>query len=89
MDAETQTDSMDISEPDLSPTASCPPTSYPPTSGPASNCSTSTAYPQRVILEEFKNGLDAEGSNGNCVQLHYMVPHPEPGNNVFTKKKNN
>ncbi|CAH1155734.1 unnamed protein product [Phaedon cochleariae] len=63
VDAETQTDSMDVSETDLSPTTSC---------------GTSTmVYPQRVILEEFRNALDEERSNGNCVQLHYMVPHTE------------
>ncbi|XP_074033037.1 mitogen-activated protein kinase kinase kinase 13 wallenda isoform X1 [Leptinotarsa decemlineata] len=81
VDAETQTDSMDISETDLSPTASCPPTSICPTT----SCSNTLVYPQRVILQEFRNGLSEEGSNGNCVQLHYMVPHPEPAVQVFTR----
>ncbi|KAG5867706.1 hypothetical protein JTB14_019123 [Gonioctena quinquepunctata] len=75
VDAETQTESMDISETDLSPTTSCPPTT----------CANSIVYPQRVILQEFRNGLSEEGSNGN-VQLHYMVPsHPEPAVQVFTR----
>lgn len=65
VDAETQTDYMDISETDLSPTSSCPP----------SGSSISTVYPQRVILQECED----EGANGNRVQLHYMVPHAEPG----------
>ncbi|KAJ8966883.1 hypothetical protein NQ314_003247 [Rhamnusium bicolor] len=76
VDAETQTDCMDISENDLSPTTSCPTTS----------CSTSTTpFPQRVILQQFSNGSDDEAVNGNCVQLHYMVQHPQPPVQVFTR----
>lgn len=61
VDAGTQTDSMDISETDLSPAAT-------------------VKYPQRVILQEFRTGSDEEGSNGNIVQLHYMISHSEAGN---------
>ncbi|KAJ8954614.1 hypothetical protein NQ318_003148 [Aromia moschata] len=75
VDAETQTDCMDISETDMSPTTSCPTTS----------CSTSTAFPQRVILQQFTNGSDDEGVNGNSVQVHYMVQHPQPPVPVFTR----
>lgn len=82
MDAETQTDSMDVSDPDLSPTVSSPP-SYPQLDGVTANCSISTLYPQRVILQEFKNGIDEESTNGNCVQVHYMEPHPEQGKHNF------
>ncbi|XP_076271858.1 mitogen-activated protein kinase kinase kinase 13 wallenda isoform X3 [Rhynchophorus ferrugineus] len=70
VDAETQTDCMDISETDLSsPTVSCPNTLLP------FNTALPTGYPQRVILQEFKPSDDNEGLNGNSVQLHYMVQH--------------
>lgn len=69
VDAETQTESMDISETDLSPATSCPTTS----------CASTTVYPQRVILQEFQGSTKDEGTNGNSVTLHYMIPHPEPG----------
>ncbi|XP_018568344.1 mitogen-activated protein kinase kinase kinase 13 isoform X2 [Anoplophora glabripennis] len=74
VDAETQTDCMDLSENDLSPT-SCPTTS----------CSTSTNFPQRVILQQFGTGSDDESVNGNCVQVHYMVQHPQPPVQIFTR----
>ncbi|XP_056648259.1 mitogen-activated protein kinase kinase kinase 13 isoform X1 [Diorhabda sublineata] len=67
VDAETQTDSMDVSETDLSPMTCCP----------TSNCGSTTIYPQRVILEEFQSSTKDEASNGNCVQLHYITPHLE------------
>ncbi|CAG9838834.1 unnamed protein product [Diabrotica balteata] len=75
VDAETQTDSMDISETDMSPTTSCATTS----------CASTTVYPQRVILEEFKSNVKDEAANGNCVQLHYMEPHPQPVQ-IFTRR---
>ncbi|CAG9855934.1 unnamed protein product [Phyllotreta striolata] len=66
VDAETQTEPMDLSETDLSPaTTSCAST-------------TTLTYPQRVILEE-------EGTNGNCITLHYMLPHQEPVK-VYTRR---
>lgn len=59
VDAETQTDCMDVSENDLSsPTATTTP-SY-------------NKKPQRVILQQFE---DPEGVNGNAVRLHYLVQH--------------
>ncbi|XP_050514638.1 mitogen-activated protein kinase kinase kinase 13-A isoform X3 [Diabrotica virgifera virgifera] len=76
VDAETQTDSMDISETDMSPTTSCATTS----------CASTTVYPQRVILEEFKSSVKDEAANGNCVQLHYMEPHPQPVVQIFTRR---
>ncbi|CAH1105459.1 unnamed protein product [Psylliodes chrysocephalus] len=74
VDAETQTESMDISETDLSPATSCPTTS----------CASTTVYPQRVILQEFQGSTKDEGTNGNSVTLHYMIPHPEPVQ-IFTR----
>lgn len=76
VDAETQTDSMDVSDPDLSPITNSPPNST-QMSGTAN--SSTTVYPQRVILEEFRNNVDKESRNGNCIQLYYMEPHPEQG----------
>ncbi|XP_049818926.1 mitogen-activated protein kinase kinase kinase 13 isoform X3 [Aethina tumida] len=71
-DAETQTDSMDVSEPDLSPSTSF--------------SSQVTMYPQRVILQEFRNSEDDdERVNGNSVQLHYMAQHSQPSVQVFTR----
>lgn len=75
MDAETQTDSMDVSDPDLSPTVSSP-SSYPELGQVAENSALSL-YPQRVILQEFRNDLEEEAGNGNCVQLHYMESNPK------------
>lgn len=85
VDAETQTDSMDMSDPDLSPTTTSPP-SCPKLGRGVPAASTSSVYPQRVILQEFRNGIEEECANGNCIQLHYMEPHPEQGklNEVLT-----
>lgn len=80
MDAETQTDSMDVSDPDLSPRTSSPPSSTQQL-GMATNSSI-TSYPQRVILQEFKDSIDKESRNGNCVQLYYMEP-PDQGKFKF------
>lgn len=71
---------MDVSDPDLSPTISSP-TSCSQVDGLTINNPT-TAYPQRVILQEFRNNADKESIHGNCVQLHYMESHPEQG--VYT-----
>lgn len=72
VDAETQTDEMDISETDLSP------------SGYYSSTTLHSSFrhpqPQRVIVQEIRNGdSDEEGSNGNVVHLHYMAQHPQEG----------
>ncbi|VEN45229.1 unnamed protein product [Callosobruchus maculatus] len=67
VDAETQTDSMDISETDMSPTTSCPP----------SGTSTSTSYPQRVILQEFRGEFNDETVNGNSTQVFTRLD-PDP-----------
>uniref|UniRef100_A0AAR5PZK1 Mitogen-activated protein kinase kinase kinase n=1 Tax=Dendroctonus ponderosae TaxID=77166 RepID=A0AAR5PZK1_DENPD len=72
VDAETQTDGMDISETDLSsPTVSCNNTLL---------CNTGNA--QKVILQQFE---DDEGQNGNSVQLHYMVQHAQHAIPIFTR----
>ncbi|RZC37328.1 mitogen-activated protein kinase kinase kinase 13, partial [Asbolus verrucosus] len=60
VDAETQTDSMDLSETELSPTYDLP------------SSVSSKKLPQRVILQEIKNESDDEGYNGNSVQLRYV-----------------
>ena len=60
MDAETQTDSMDLSETELSPTYDLP------------SSISSKKVPQRVILREIKNESDDEGYNGNSIQLRYV-----------------
>lgn len=82
VDAETQTDSMDVSDPDLSPMVSSPP-SYSQLDGVTGNSSGSAIYPQRVILQEFKHGINEESGNGNCVHLHYMNSHAEHGKHKF------
>ncbi|CAH1123108.1 unnamed protein product [Ceutorhynchus assimilis] len=80
VDAETQTDCMDLSENDLSsPTISCNNTFVP------HNTALPTVYPQRVILQEFRSVTDDEGQNGNSVQLHYLMQHSQPSIPVFTK----
>ncbi|XP_030753356.1 mitogen-activated protein kinase kinase kinase 13 isoform X2 [Sitophilus oryzae] len=81
VDAETQTDCMDISENDLSsPGASCQNTILPFRTG------LPTVYPQRVILEQMrKDHSDEEGINGNSVQLHYMVQHKRKSLSLFAK----
>ncbi|XP_060535359.1 mitogen-activated protein kinase kinase kinase 13 isoform X2 [Cylas formicarius] len=74
VDAETQTDCMDISENDLSsPTSTL--------ADPESSSAQPTVYPQRVILQEFRS--DDERINGNKVQLHYMVQRFDQGVQVF------
>lgn len=56
MDAETQTDSMDLSETELSPIYDLP----------------SKRIPQKVVLREIRNESDDdEGCNGNSVQLRF------------------
>lgn len=55
VDAETQTDSMDLSETELSPIYDLP----------------SKRIPQKVILREIRNESDDEGCNGNLVQLRF------------------
>lgn len=78
VDAETQTDCMDISENDLSsPTVSC--------NNTVMSTGTPTVYPQRVILQEFRRDSDDEAVNGNSVQLHYMVQHGHSSVPIFTK----
>lgn len=73
VDAETQTDEMDISETDLSP------------SGYYSSSTLHASFrqppqPQRVIVQEIRNSeSDEEGNNGNVVHLHYMAQHPQKG----------
>lgn len=72
VDAETQTDEMDISETDYSP------------SGYHSSSTLHSSFrhpqPQRVIVQEIRNSeSDEEGNNGNVVQLHYMAQHPKEG----------
>ncbi|KAL1517763.1 hypothetical protein ABEB36_001489 [Hypothenemus hampei] len=75
VDAETQTDCMDMSENDLSsPTISCSNTTVFPEN--------LTALPQRVIVQQFVS--DEEGHNGNTVQVHYMIPHSQPPVSIFT-----
>ncbi|XP_065160708.1 mitogen-activated protein kinase kinase kinase 13 isoform X3 [Atheta coriaria] len=71
VDTETQTDYMDISEPDLSPNCIKPKPS---------------ATPQRVILKEFPDA-DLEGNNGNCVQLHYLSQSMQPEVELYTLQR--
>lgn len=69
VDSETQTDCMEMSETDLSP--SC----Y----SLASTIQSSTNrpnQPQRVILQEVQKS--PVGENGNSVQIHYMAQHTHP-----------
>lgn len=64
VDTETQTDIMDMSETDLSPSF-----------GPL--CKHSNSYPQRVIVKEMQaTNSDDEMLNGNCIQLHFVERDP-------------
>lgn len=72
VDAETQTDEMDISETDLSPSSYYSSTTL--------QSSFKHPQPQRVIVQEIRNSeSDEEGNNGNVVHLHYMAQHPQEG----------
>lgn len=76
VDTETQTDYMDISETDISPGIQCASKTF---------LDREIYQPQRVILHEIRSGSDSDGcsKNGNCVKLHYIVPHAEPGKIYF------
>jgi hypothetical protein len=67
VDAETQTDSMDLSETELSPSYDLP------------SSVSSKRLPQKVILHEIKNESGDETYNGNSIQLRYVNDSPESG----------
>ncbi|XP_063910272.1 mitogen-activated protein kinase kinase kinase 13-like isoform X2 [Zophobas morio] len=73
VDAETQTDSMDLSETELSPTYDLP------------SSISSKKVPQRVILREIKNESDDEGYNGNSIQLRYVNDCEDSEIQVFSR----
>ncbi|XP_015833522.1 mitogen-activated protein kinase kinase kinase 13 isoform X2 [Tribolium castaneum] len=73
VDAETQTDSMDLSETELSPSFDLP------------VCITSKRVPQRVVLHELKAESDDEGCNGN-VQLRYVSDSHDTEVEVFSRR---
>lgn len=73
VDAETQTDYMDVSDADISP-------SYSSNSGFQAN--TRTSQPQKVILKEIQDS-DDELNNGNIVQLQYLAQYAQPGLSLF------
>lgn len=70
VDSETQTDYMEFSENDLSPSNSNTTTIHSNTSRPS--------QPQRVILQEVLHSSDGENFNGNSIQIHYMAQHTQP-----------
>ncbi|KAF5288232.1 hypothetical protein FQA39_LY04000 [Lamprigera yunnana] len=78
VDTETQTDCMEMSENDLSPG------SYSLASTVQSRVNRPN-QPQRVILQELKQGSDGENYNGNSVQIHYMAQHPQPAIEIYTR----
>lgn len=78
IDAETQTEYMDVSEPDTSPSGLFANNTF--------QSGLKLPQPQRVILQETRtSGSDDEGSNGNRVKLHYLVQHPRQMIQVFTQ----
>lgn len=74
VDAETQTDYMDVSDTDISP-------SYSANSGFQANTKT-PSQPQRVVLQEIRDS-DDELNNGNIVQLRYLPQYTQPGLYLF------
>jgi mitogen-activated protein kinase kinase kinase 13 len=73
VDAETQTDSMDLSETELSPSYDLP------------SSLSSKRLPQKVILHEIKNESGDETYNGNSIQLRYVNDSPESEIQVFSR----
>lgn len=74
VNAETQTDEMDISETDLSPSGCYSATTL-------HSSFRHSQQPQRVIMHQItaNSESDEEGNNGNVVHLHYMAQHPQDG----------
>lgn len=68
VDSETQTDNMDISETDTSPSAHLASRQF----------HHRISQPQRVVVEEVvaPPAGDVETLNGNCIQLHYLEQEP-------------
>ncbi|XP_018323033.1 mitogen-activated protein kinase kinase kinase 13 isoform X2 [Agrilus planipennis] len=66
VDTETQTECMDISETDMSPSSNTTASTIPLSLS-------RSCQPQRVILREFKDGSDeGDAYNGNTVQICYL-----------------
>ncbi|KAF5280522.1 hypothetical protein FQR65_LT00273 [Abscondita terminalis] len=79
VDSETQTDCMEMSETDLSPSSySLASTIHSSTNRPS--------QPQRVILQEVQQSSDGENYNGNSVQIHFMAQHSQPAaSEIYTR----